>query len=135
MGVGNISSKNITNRIVFETEAVTPSIVYTIGDPWSVRDVRIVNCHSAILSRSIAYTFELPFPHIVRIEILPSVEKIETATEPAFQEHFVSAMAFPHESDPFPALARHVDLPERTDPPSGPGRAGRRRRARSKRKA
>ena len=80
MGVGNISSKNITNRIVFETEAVTPSIVYTIGDPWSVRDVRIVNCHSAILSRSITYTFELPFPHIVRIEILPSVEKIETAS-------------------------------------------------------
>jgi uncharacterized 2Fe-2S/4Fe-4S cluster protein (DUF4445 family) len=52
------------------------------------------------------------------------VEKIETAVEPAFQEHFVAAMALPHGSDPFPALARHVDLPEGTEP-AGPRRTRR----------
>ena len=28
------------------------------------------------------------------------VEKIETAVEPRFQEHFVGAMAIPHDTDP-----------------------------------
>jgi uncharacterized 2Fe-2S/4Fe-4S cluster protein (DUF4445 family) len=42
------------------------------------------------------------------------VVKIETATEPRFQELFVAAMAFPHAIAPSPHLARHVVLPERT---------------------
>jgi uncharacterized 2Fe-2S/4Fe-4S cluster protein (DUF4445 family) len=63
------------------------------------------------------------------------VEKIETAVEPAFQEHFVEAMAFPHGSDPFPALGRKVELPERTDPSFSPKRTGRRRRGRTERRA
>jgi uncharacterized 2Fe-2S/4Fe-4S cluster protein (DUF4445 family) len=58
------------------------------------------------------------------------VLKIETAVEPDFQRHFVDAMAFPHGSDDFSALAEHVDLPERSSPSSK--RAGRRRRVRSK---
>jgi uncharacterized 2Fe-2S/4Fe-4S cluster protein (DUF4445 family) len=62
------------------------------------------------------------------------VEKIELAVEPAFQEYFVAAMAFPHRSDPFPALARRVDLPERTEPISSAERAGRRRRGSSNRR-
>ncbi|MCS5638001.1 MAG: ASKHA domain-containing protein [Myxococcota bacterium] len=41
------------------------------------------------------------------------VEKIETAVEAAFQEHFVAAMALPHTTDAFPELAKHFDLPER----------------------
>jgi uncharacterized 2Fe-2S/4Fe-4S cluster protein (DUF4445 family) len=41
------------------------------------------------------------------------VEKIETAVEPRFQEHFVNAMAIPHDVDPYERLARTVRLPER----------------------
>lgn len=59
-----------------------------------------------------------------------AVQKIETAALPAFQEHFVNAMAFPHSSDAFPALAQHVDLLERPGPSAK--RVGGRRRGRSK---
>jgi uncharacterized 2Fe-2S/4Fe-4S cluster protein (DUF4445 family) len=45
--------------------------------------------------------------------VVRRVEKIETAVEPRFQEHFVEAMAFPHKTAAFPHLARAVDLPER----------------------
>jgi uncharacterized 2Fe-2S/4Fe-4S cluster protein (DUF4445 family) len=41
------------------------------------------------------------------------IEKIETALEPKFQDHFVAAMALPNKEDPFPELARTVTLPER----------------------
>jgi uncharacterized 2Fe-2S/4Fe-4S cluster protein (DUF4445 family) len=37
-------------------------------------------------------------------EVVTRIEKIETAIEPAFQAHFVGAMAIPHKSDPFPHL-------------------------------
>lgn len=53
------------------------------------------------------------------------VTKIETATEPRFQELFVAALAFPHQTAPTPHLAQHVDLPAPTGPPRG--RARRRR--------
>ena len=43
------------------------------------------------------------------------VEKVETAVEPRFQEHFVHAMAIPHETDPYERLARSVPLPARSD--------------------
>ena len=39
------------------------------------------------------------------------VEKIETATEAAFQEHFVAAMAIPHATQAFPHVAAHFGLP------------------------
>ncbi|HFD16655.1 MAG TPA: DUF4445 domain-containing protein, partial [Rhodospirillales bacterium] len=39
------------------------------------------------------------------------IEKVETAVEPRFQEHFVAAMAIPHGHAPFPHLARAVRLP------------------------
>jgi uncharacterized 2Fe-2S/4Fe-4S cluster protein (DUF4445 family) len=39
------------------------------------------------------------------------IEKIETAIEPKFQEHFVAAMAIPHKTAPYPELAKVVDLP------------------------
>jgi uncharacterized 2Fe-2S/4Fe-4S cluster protein (DUF4445 family) len=41
------------------------------------------------------------------------IEKIETAVEPRFQEHFVEAMAFPHRTAAFPNLGRVVPLPAR----------------------
>ena len=46
-------------------------------------------------------------------DVVRRVEKIETAIEPRFQEHFVNAMAIPHDVDPYPRLARTVRLPER----------------------
>jgi uncharacterized 2Fe-2S/4Fe-4S cluster protein (DUF4445 family) len=57
------------------------------------------------------------------------VEKIETATEPAFQAEFVAAMAFPHGIAPSTHLSTVITLPERTSSPGG-DRTGRRRRAR-----
>jgi uncharacterized 2Fe-2S/4Fe-4S cluster protein (DUF4445 family) len=39
------------------------------------------------------------------------VEKIETAMEPRFQQHFVEAMAIPHKTAGFPQLRRAVALP------------------------
>ncbi|RWH66109.1 MAG: DUF4445 domain-containing protein, partial [Mesorhizobium sp.] len=38
-------------------------------------------------------------------ETVSRIEKIETALEPKFQEHFVYAMALPNKVDPFPKLA------------------------------
>jgi uncharacterized 2Fe-2S/4Fe-4S cluster protein (DUF4445 family) len=46
-------------------------------------------------------------------EVVRAVEKVETAVEPRFQEHFVKAMAIPHDVDPYPRLAQTVSLPAR----------------------
>ena len=43
--------------------------------------------------------------------VVRSVEKVETAVEPRFQEHFVHAMAIPHDTDPYARLAESVPLP------------------------
>jgi uncharacterized 2Fe-2S/4Fe-4S cluster protein (DUF4445 family) len=37
-------------------------------------------------------------------EVVRRIEKVETAVEPAFQAHFVDAMAIPHAFDAFPHL-------------------------------
>ena len=58
------------------------------------------------------------------------IEKIETAVETRFQEHFVEAMAIPHKSARFDELAKAVTLPLRTDAPSDSRSPGRRRRRR-----
>lgn len=59
------------------------------------------------------------------------IEKIETALEAKFQEHFVNAMALPNKTDPFPHLREAVQLPERkTSAPSEATGSGRRRRRR-----
>lgn len=53
--------------------------------------------------------------HRAEVEALVRrVEKIETALEPRFQEHFVHAMALPNGREPFPNLAEAVALPERS---------------------
>ena len=48
-------------------------------------------------------------------EVALRVEKIETAVEPRFQEHFVAAMAIPHKTDPYTELGKVVELPARTE--------------------
>ena len=66
--------------------------------------------------------------------VIRQVEKIETAVEPKFQDHFVEAMGIPHSSDPYRALSKAVKLPERrqADPAAATqdGAGGRRRRRR-----
>ena len=57
------------------------------------------------------------------------VTKIETATEPRFQQLFVEAMAFPHKTALTPNLATVIDLPTKPESTNdGSGRSGRRRR-------
>jgi uncharacterized 2Fe-2S/4Fe-4S cluster protein (DUF4445 family) len=62
--------------------------------------------------------------------VVRRVEKIETAVEPRFQEHFVEAMAFPHRTATYPRLSEVVALPERpaTGDGASAGRGERRRR-------
>jgi uncharacterized 2Fe-2S/4Fe-4S cluster protein (DUF4445 family) len=63
--------------------------------------------------------------------VVRKVEKVETAVEPMFQQHFVEAMAIPHKTAPYLNLRREVTLP----PPkaanaAGQDEGGRRRRRR-----
>jgi uncharacterized 2Fe-2S/4Fe-4S cluster protein (DUF4445 family) len=70
-------------------------------------------------------------------ETVIKIEKVETALEPKFQEHFVYAMALPNKVDPFPKLAEQVKLPPRKVLAEGnaPGEATPRRRSREERAA
>jgi uncharacterized 2Fe-2S/4Fe-4S cluster protein (DUF4445 family) len=45
------------------------------------------------------------------------IDKIETAVEPKFQEHFVEAMAIPHKTAEYPELSSVVALPDRSQKP------------------
>lgn len=63
------------------------------------------------------------------------IRKIETATEPRFQELFVAAMALPHASAPNPLLATAVTLPERISGPADTPGTGSHRSARPRRRA
>ena len=65
-------------------------------------------------------------------ETVRKIEKIETALEPKFQEHFVYAMALPNKIDPFPNLSAAVTLPERKVLADAAGEGGARRRRRSR---
>jgi uncharacterized 2Fe-2S/4Fe-4S cluster protein (DUF4445 family) len=61
--------------------------------------------------------------------VVRSVEKVETAVEPMFQQHFVEAMAIPHKTAPYLNLRAVVDLPAPKDlvPANEDGRRRRRR--------
>ncbi|MGF1611123.1 MAG: ASKHA domain-containing protein [Kiloniellales bacterium] len=64
-------------------------------------------------------------------EVIRRVEKIETAVEPRFQEHFVQAMGIPHSTASYPNLEKVLTLPPRKTAASGEsGEQGRRRRRR-----
>ncbi|MDE4304468.1 ASKHA domain-containing protein [Phaeobacter gallaeciensis] len=66
-------------------------------------------------------------------ETVRQIEKVETAVEPRFQEHFVNASAIPNSVEPFPILETVVTLPEvnfNTGGGDGAADGGRRRRRR-----
>lgn len=64
------------------------------------------------------------------------IEKVETALEPKFQEHFVGAMAVPHKVDGYPKLRSQIDMPALVGGSAGGGDdgegGGRRRRRRAR---
>jgi len=62
--------------------------------------------------------------------VVKEIEKVETAVEPRFQEHFVGAMAIPHKTAPYGNLRKAVPLPEPKEAaaPAGEDRTARRRR-------
>ena len=63
--------------------------------------------------------------------VVRRIEKIETAVEPNFQQHFVEAMAIPHKTARFPHLSKTVNLPRPiASPPSSVDGVDRRRRRR-----
>ncbi|KPA22511.1 Na(+)-translocating NADH-quinone reductase subunit F [Shimia sp. SK013] len=63
--------------------------------------------------------------------LVRQIEKIETAVEPRFQEHFVNASALPNSADPFPILRDLVTLPDVSfNTGGGDGATGGRRRRR-----
>ncbi|UUX48810.1 ASKHA domain-containing protein [Nisaea acidiphila] len=62
--------------------------------------------------------------------VVRTIEKVETAVEPRFQEHFVGAMALPHKTDPYARLRAAVKLPEPRSLTGGDGEGGGRRRRR-----
>lgn len=65
------------------------------------------------------------------IEVLVTqIEKVETAVEPRFQEHFVAANHIPHASAPYPHLRAKVTLPDVAFSAPGSDRGNRRRRRR-----
>jgi uncharacterized 2Fe-2S/4Fe-4S cluster protein (DUF4445 family) len=68
-------------------------------------------------------------------QVVRRVQKIETAVEPRFQEHFVEAMAIPHRCDPFPELSAAVALPRPDAKGDAAAVAGRRRRGRRRQSA
>ncbi len=73
----------------------------------------------ALLSRALRAEME---------QAVRDVVKIETATEPRFQELFVAAMALPHATAPMPNVGALVPLPEPPQTNATGGRARRRRR-------
>ena len=56
-----------------------------------------------------------------------TIEKVETAVDANFQQHFVDAMGIPHTTQPYPSLAQIVDLPKTTKPVDADGNRRRRR--------
>ncbi|MEE3205642.1 MAG: ASKHA domain-containing protein, partial [Actinomycetota bacterium] len=64
-------------------------------------------------------------------EVVDHIEKVETALEPAFQDHFVAAMAIPHRTADYPRLSTRITLPVRPDPARAGSERSRRRRRRN----
>ncbi len=58
------------------------------------------------------------------------IEKIETAVEPKFQQHFVEAMAIPHKTAVFTNLTKVVTLPPPKEVQTMDDSGGERRRRR-----
>jgi uncharacterized 2Fe-2S/4Fe-4S cluster protein (DUF4445 family) len=58
------------------------------------------------------------------------IEKVETAVEPSFQEHFINAMAIPHKTNSYEQLRKIVTFPPQTKSIRMTGSNQRRRRNR-----
>lgn len=65
----------------------------------------------------------------IECEVL-NIQKVETAIEPRFQEHFVAANAIPHATAAFPELSKVLQLPDVSFNTGGGDTGGRRRRRR-----
>ena len=63
-------------------------------------------------------------------QVVRTIEKVETAVEPKFQQHFVEAMALPHKTAAFPELAKTVRLPAAKSVATANPDGGERRRRR-----
>ncbi|MDP9066710.1 MAG: ASKHA domain-containing protein [Pseudomonadota bacterium] len=61
-------------------------------------------------------------------KLVRRIEKVETALEPRFQQHFVEAMAIPHKTAAYPHLRKTVDLPAPKESTSQTETRGRRPR-------
>ena len=90
------------------------------GNVRSVGNAAGTGAVQSLLSRSMRLEME---------SVTHDIVKIETATEPRFQELFVAAMALPHATVETPHLAEVVDLPIASTAPEGPSRRRRRRGA------
>ena len=62
--------------------------------------------------------------------VVRRIEKIETAVEPMFQQHFVEAMAIPHKTARFAELSKEVTLPPTKEIITAGDDGGERRRRR-----
>jgi uncharacterized 2Fe-2S/4Fe-4S cluster protein (DUF4445 family) len=87
---------------------------------WSAGNAAGTGARIALLNRHARREIE---------QLVRQVEKVETAIEPKFQDHFVAAMAIPHRDDTFPELAKVVKLPA-PETPTNDQHTGRRRRRR-----
>jgi len=69
-------------------------------------------------------------------DVVEKIEKIETAVEPRFQEHFIAAMGIPNSADEFQILRNNVDMPKFviSSAQSGPKEAGSKRKRRANRR-
>ncbi|MEO0730457.1 MAG: ASKHA domain-containing protein, partial [Pseudomonadota bacterium] len=85
----------------------------------SVGNAAGTGARMALLSRS----------HRREVEsLVRRIEKIETALEPRFQDHFVNAMALPNKAEPFPRLQEVIMLPAYRAAKDAEAAQGRRKR-------
>jgi uncharacterized 2Fe-2S/4Fe-4S cluster protein (DUF4445 family) len=56
------------------------------------------------------------------------IEKVETAVDANFQQHFVDAMGIPHTTQAYPSLSKVVELPQQPAESSAAGKRRRRKR-------
>jgi uncharacterized 2Fe-2S/4Fe-4S cluster protein (DUF4445 family) len=56
------------------------------------------------------------------------IEKVETAVDANFQQHFVDAMGIPHTTQAYPSLSKVVELPQQPAKSSAAGKRRRRKR-------
>ena len=63
-------------------------------------------------------------------ELVPRIEKVETAIEPTFQQHFIEAMAIPHATAEYKHLSTRIDLTGIPPADAEMTRTGRRRSGR-----